>query len=173
MATRRGSRLVFLMAMATILMASLSAAAQFQVVRVINGNTIAVGSGYNSHALRLAGIDVPEVSHGRNDPGQTFNQEASRHLSDLVLGKFVVVREFEQDHYGHILGELFVDGQNVNLQMLRDGFAEVCRDASPPGLDLSSYWSAEENARYSKLGIRQQGDQYVSPTLWRKRMHEK
>ena len=173
MANRRGSCLVFIVAVAIALMASLSAAAQFQVVRVINGNTIAVGRGYNSHALRLAGIDVPEVSHGSNDPGQTFNKEASTHLSELVLGKFVEVREFEQDRYGHILGELFVDGKNINLQMLNDGFAEVCRDASPPSLDLTSYWRAEENARYSKLGIWQQGDQYVSPMLWRKRIHEK
>ena len=173
MATRRESCFLSILTVATILWASLSAAAQFQVVRVINGNTIAVGRGYNSHALRLAGIDVPEVSHGRNDPGQAFNGEVSKHLSDLVLGKFVDVREFEQDRYGHILGELFVDGQNINLQMLKDGFAEVCRDAPPTSLDLTSYWRAEEDARYSKLGIWQQGNQCVSPMLWRKRMHDK
>jgi endonuclease YncB( thermonuclease family) len=65
------------------------------------------------------------------------------------------------------LGEVFVDGNNVNLEMVRAGLAEVYRGTPAQGQDLGQYWKAEEEARKAGKGIWSQAN-YMSPREWRK-----
>ena len=39
--------------------------------------------------IRLAGIDSPETSKWRNEPGQPFSRKSTEHLAGLVLNKNV------------------------------------------------------------------------------------
>ena len=68
------------------------------------------------HKIRLYGIDAPE-SH------QAFGQKSKHHLSSLVFGKDVRVAYKSRDKYGRILGTVYVDGKDVNLEMIRAGLA--------------------------------------------------
>jgi micrococcal nuclease len=149
-------------------------AERLKITRVYDGDTIrAEGSGVVIYVM-LLGIDAPEaVSPSRE--GQPFGQEARKFLSDLILGQFVEVEGYGTGPYpdDKILGVIFLDGKNVNLEMVRHGFAEVYRENLPAGFDLASFLSAEQEARNRRVGIWSQGDDYMSPTEWRRLRHRK
>lgn len=66
--------------------------------------------------IRLDGIDAPELK-------QAFGSKAKEALSALVFGKAAVVHTKGQDRYRRTLGRVEVARVDVNLQMVKDGFA--------------------------------------------------
>jgi endonuclease YncB( thermonuclease family) len=137
------------------------------VYRVIDGDTIKVDDGTKKITVRLVGIDAPEVSHAKNEPGQAFSQSATKHLAALVLNHTVDITSYGQDKYGRTLGEVFDDGKNINLEMIKAGLAEVYRGTPAPGQNLDPYWQAEKEARMAKRGMWVLADKYESPREWR------
>ena len=94
------------------------------------------------HKIRLNGIDAPEKS-------QAFGQKSKQHLSSLVFGKDVCVKYKSRDKYGRILGTVYIDGLDVNLEMLRVGLAWHYKrfDSTP------AYAAAESEARQNRRGL--------------------
>jgi endonuclease YncB( thermonuclease family) len=80
---------------------AISAAASFQAARVTDGDTIRLRAGDDRLVIRLVGIDAPEVSHRKNEPGQTFSDQATKRLASLVLNRSVEIKAHGQDRYGH------------------------------------------------------------------------
>jgi micrococcal nuclease len=147
---------------------SVCSAGQFKVSRVMDGDTITVRDGSVEKIIRLVGIDAPEISHKKREPSQPFGQAATKYLAGLVLKKSVEIKEYHQDRYGRTLGVVSLDGNNVNLDMVKAGYAEVYRGTPAAGFEGAPYWKAEEEARAAKKGMWAQGDKYVSPMEWRK-----
>jgi endonuclease YncB( thermonuclease family) len=147
-------------------------AGQFKVIRVTDGDTIKVTGNGKNMTIRLVGIDAPETSKGKNQPGQPFSRKSTQYLANLVLNKSVAVKSYGTDRYGRILGDVFVDRKNVNLEMVKAGLAEVYRGKPAGGLDLESYWDAETEAEKAGIGVWSLGDKYISPRKWR-RMQKK
>ena len=58
-------------------------AAQFKVVRVTDGDTIKVVNNGKASTIRLVGIDAPETSKEKNQPGQPFSRKSTRYLAIL------------------------------------------------------------------------------------------
>lgn len=133
-----------------------------------NGDTIIVNKGNTKLTIRLVCIDAPEVSHAKNKPGQAFSQKSTKHLAGLMLNKILDVKSYRPDRYGRALGEVFLDGNNINLEMVKAGLAEVYRGTPAKGQDMEPYWKAEEEARRAGKGMWVPGDKYVSPREWRK-----
>jgi micrococcal nuclease len=67
-----------------------------------------------------------------------------------------------------VLGLVFLGGKNVNLEMVKAGYAEVYRGNPAAGFDSAPYWKAEGEARAAKNGMWAQGDKYMSPREWRR-----
>ena len=114
-----------------------------KVIRVADGDTITILDPSNTQLkIRLNKIDAPEKS-------QAFGQRSKQHLSDIVFGKSVTVTWEATDRYGRILGTVWVDGRDINLQMVRDGFAWHYKryDSSP------AYAKAEADARAARRGL--------------------
>ena len=131
---------------------AISFSGQFKLTRVTNGDTIKI-SGYGSkRTIRLVGIDAPETSKRKNEPWQPFSRKSTKHLASLVLNKSVTVISYGTGRYGRTLGVVFVDGKDVNLEMVNAGMAEVYRGNSAPGLDLDPYWRAEREAKKAGIG---------------------
>ena len=65
---------------------ALSAADQFKVVRVTDGDTIKLKSAGSKSdiAVRRVGTNAAETSKKRDDTGQPFSHTATRHLAGLV-----------------------------------------------------------------------------------------
>ena len=151
-----------------LLLLSPAFANEYQVSRVIDGDTIEVKKGAVKLTVRLVGIDAPETSKKKHEPGQPFSQQATKHLAKLALNRSVDVKSFGADRYGRVLGEVFADGNNVNLEMVKAGLAEVYRGTPAPGQEVGPYWRAEDEARKAGMGMWQLGEKYTSPREWRR-----
>ena len=70
------------------------------VVRVVDGDTFTLTDGRRA---RLLGVDAPEM-------GRCMSEEAKARLSELVLGKYVRLKDVGyHDDYGRILASVLVD----------------------------------------------------------------
>ena len=140
------------------------------MVRVYDGDTIkAVGHDIEIK-VRLVGIDAPETSKKKRDPGQPHSKQATKYLADMVLNKTVDIKGYGLGPYNRVLGVVSADGKNANLEMIRAGLAEVYRGKSPKGFDLTPFQEVETEAKENKRGIWSLEDKYISPRDWR-RMH--
>jgi micrococcal nuclease len=144
---------------------------QFNCIRVTDGDTITVVTDGQKLTIRLVGIDAPEKSHGKHQPGQPFSQTSKKRLASLVLNKYVDIVPYGKDRYGRTLGVVYVDGKNVNLEMVKAGLAEVYRGKPASGFDNDPYQKAEDEARQAGAGMWSFGDRYISPKEWRKTHH--
>ena len=73
--------------------------------------------------VRLACIDTPELRGRRADPVSA--RAARDHLRGMVVGRSVGLRRITKDRYGRTVGELFLDGINVQQAMVASGHAEI------------------------------------------------
>jgi endonuclease YncB( thermonuclease family) len=166
-------RIIVLLISLLLILPALSLAGEFKVTRVYDGNTIEA-QGYDIEIrVSLVAIDAPETSMRKREPSQPFSQQAKKHLAGLVLNKTVDVKGYGLDTYNRILGVIYLDGKNINLEMLRAGLAEVYRGLAPKKFNLSPYWQAEKEAREAKIGMWSQGDTYISPKEWRRMQRER
>jgi len=94
----------------------LNTSQQAHIERVIDGDTIVAEN--NNNSIRLLGINTPER-------GEFLYDEAKSFLEHLVLGENVTL-EFtgdRYDKYNRLLAYVFLDGENVNVNMVENGFA--------------------------------------------------
>ena len=147
---------------------------QFKVTRVTDGDTIIIREpdSKTDIKIRLVGIDAPETSKKKNQPGQPFSRKSTKYLASLVLNKSVEVKSYGTDRYGRTLAVVFFGGKNANLEMVKAGLAEVYRGRTAGGLDLEPYWNDEAEAKKAGIGMWSLGDKYISPRKWR-RMQKK
>lgn len=126
-------------------------AAQFKVIRVYDGDTITAEMSGFKVRVRLVGIDAPETSKKRGEEGQPYSQKAKEHLAGLILNKMVTIISYDLDRYNRVLGEIFQDGKNINLEMVKAGLAEVYTGKPAKGLDMEPYRQAEAEAKKARL----------------------
>jgi endonuclease YncB( thermonuclease family) len=169
----RSARLIVPVITIFFILPNLCFAGQFKVTRVTDGDTINVVGNGKKEIIRLVGIDAPETSKKKRQPGQPFSQKSTKYLASLVLNKMVEIKSYGQDRYGRTLGVVHINGINVNLEMVKVGLAEVYRGRPAPGFDNNPYWEAEKEARQAIRGMWVQGDKYISPKEWRKMQREK
>jgi micrococcal nuclease len=146
-------------------------AGQFKVTKIYDGDTImAEGHDIVIYVL-LAGIDAPEIATRNHEKGQPYAQEARGYLEDTILNKTVDIKGYGLGPYpsNHLIGEIFFEDKNINIELIRGGLAEVWRDKPPTGLDIDPYLEAEQEAKEAGRGIWSLGKGYVSPSDWRKR----
>jgi len=125
---------------------------QVQIMYVIDGDTVKLDSG---DSLRLIGLDTPEIGHEGNadEPGA---RTATNYLKFLLPHHPTVPVVFgmeKHDHYGRLLGHLFLkDGTNIQALLLTGGYGTPL--IMPPNLRfLDCYSSAAAAAIAAKKGI--------------------
>ena len=145
MATRAFKPLVLIVAI--LIFPAIVLGGQFKCTRVTDGDTITVVTDGQKVTIRLVGIDAPEKSRSKHQPGQPFSQTSTKYLASLVLNNHVDIVSYGTDQYGRTLGVVYVDGKDVNLEMVRAGLAEVYRGRPAKGFDNGPYQEAEDAAR--------------------------
>ena len=88
--------------------------------RVIDGDTIEIGS----ESIRLHGIDAPEAAQQCQDQaGKPYKcgPRATRVLRRLTDGETVRCEERDRDRYGRIVTVCYVGSQDLNRQMVLKG----------------------------------------------------
>lgn len=103
----------------------------------------------------MIGINAPETDHRQyNKKGQPYGDEARKYLEGMILKKDVTLKSGEEefDRYGRRLSYVYLkDGTFVNLEMVKDGYAETYRKF--PFEYKSDFLKAEDEARAAKLGM--------------------
>jgi endonuclease YncB( thermonuclease family) len=120
-----------------------------RVVGISDGDSIVVlVDGNVRKRVRLATIDAPE-NH------QAFGRPSKRSLSDLIYNKEIRIVEVDRDQYGRIVGEVFIDDTNVNLEQLRRGFAwhYKAHARQQKREQRKKYEIAENEARSNQIGL--------------------
>ena len=80
--------------------------------------------------IRLACIDTPEIRGKRANPIQAL--AAKNFLNEKIKGKKVSIRRVTEDKYGRTVGELSVDGENLQELLVKEGHAEIYKKYSKP-----------------------------------------
>jgi micrococcal nuclease len=145
------------------------------VTKVSDGDTIQVTTPEKTKLrVRLYGIDAPEtpkINHrsGRtNKPGQPHGEESWKALEAKIIGKQIRMDIIDIDHYKRMVGVGWIDGRNVNLAMVDEGYAEAYREYLKEPY-RSRFIRAEDEARSARRGIWSLPG-YERPSAFRKRL---
>lgn len=105
-----------------------------KVTAVHDGDTCTLSNG---EIIRLVGIDAPEST-------TTAGQASRKYLISLILGKSVKVESDPahlKDIYGRRLGVIWVGATNINVEMLKAGYASYY-EYEPNALVYKKVWQA-------------------------------
>lgn len=114
-----------------------------RVVRVLDGDTVEVLNEKTPVRVRLNGIDCPEKT-------QSYGQKAKQATSDLCFGKTISVHDLGKDRYGRTIGELSLNGLDLNHELVRQGLAWWYRKYAPTDTVLEKL---ENEAKQEKRGL--------------------
>ncbi|MCR2095531.1 thermonuclease family protein [Campylobacter upsaliensis] len=135
-----------------------------KVSKVIDGDTIELlaktskENPYNHITklkIRLYGIDAPELK-------QAYGKEAKEYLSALVLKQEVSLIIENKDKYDRFVGTLFLKGQDINKEMVKNGYAHAYESFS------KKYLAEQADAKMFKLGL-WQDEKAVKPSEFRRK----
>jgi len=120
-----------------------------RVVGISDGDTITVlAEGNKRMKIRLQGIDAPERS-------QAFGMRSRQNLAKLIFGKNVQIKSHGLDKYSRTLGVILIEDQDINEQMVKDGFAWFYRryEKDLTSDQASRYEQAEIEAKENQRGL--------------------
>ncbi|MBI4225857.1 thermonuclease family protein [Candidatus Roizmanbacteria bacterium] len=117
------------------------------VSRVVDGDTVQLKNGKE---VRLYGISTPEKK-------ESYYSEAKQFTESLVLNKEITLvqeEKYKQDKFGRLLGYVFVDGVNLNIELVRNGLAKVVLYEKRAKIKYQDeLLAAENNAKSQQLAI--------------------
>lgn len=127
--------------------------------KVIDGDSLML----EGSEIRLHGIDAPEgrqICTDANGSPYRCGRSAARALRRLVAGKEVTCQVETLDRYGRSVSVCMAGSVNLNLEMVRSGWAVAYRSHS------LTYADAEDAARTARKGLWQ--GLFDRPGDWRK-----
>lgn len=125
------------------------------VLRVIDGDTFVLQTKEGSIKVRMNGIDAPEKD-------QPYGQKSLDFLAKYE-GREALVEQQGIDKYGRTLGIIYISNININLLLVKEGFAWHYKQYSTD----QSLADAETQAKEASLGLWSDSDP-IAPWSWRK-----
>jgi len=126
---------------------------EFTITRVHDGETIR-GEGHGVEiVVRLAGIETPGISEEAEDPAHHLALEAKSQLAEWILNRTVEIEGHGLDELSRVVGVVYLEGVNINLEMIKSGYANVHKAEPLHSVYLLPYWKAQEIARRLGRGI--------------------
>ena len=128
------------------------------IAHVVDGDTIHI----EKNKIRLHGIDAPEIDQTCTIKNKMWHcgLESSAALKKLVLDNNISCVVSDIDKYKRYIAECFINNQNINELMVRNGWAIAYRYYSLDFID------DEEIAKNNKAGIWK--GEFLDPYLFRK-----
>jgi len=113
-------------------------------VKVIDGDTVVI----QGVKVRMACIDAPEMAQPRGI-------SAKNELHSLIGKGIPQVVRLDTDRFGRVLGILYLNNQNLNVEMVRRGYAFVYPRylSTCPLLVQNQLINSEAQAKKLKKGI--------------------
>ena len=86
-------------------------------VKVVDGDTFSCRlHNQNIVKVRLADIDAPESS-------QAYGNQAKKALNKLIYRQPVLLKNERKDKYGRTVATVYLGNTNINLAMIKQGYA--------------------------------------------------
>ena len=126
-----------------------------KVISIHDGDTITVLQDKRQIKVRLFGIDAPELK-------QPYGKKSKQFLANLIAGEIVEVEESGKDRYKRAIGTIYLNGADINAQMVANGYAWAYRKFS------KKYTPQESKAKSQKLGLWRDKEP-IPPWEWRRR----
>jgi len=140
-----------------------------KVVKLADGDTLQFlpSAGGKPFKVRMIAIDTAET-HFSTPKGGTLSQGYWGEMGAKQLEKFVAVGDeaelevYGEDRYGRKLGRVFKNGEDLNLKMIRSGWAALymicdankpCKSGALSQQDLKKYREACMDAVQEGLGL--------------------
>ena len=147
---------VFCLILLSLTISFLGAYTPLENIRVVDGDTIRAEIKGKEIKIRLVEIDAPEMN-------QPFGAQSKNFLNRLLYEKDVTLISQGKDRYGRVLGNLFSNELNVNMLMVKFGFAWVYDKYAKN----SSLYEYQDQAKAENLGLWRAKDP-IAPWVWRK-----
>ena len=100
-----------------------------QVIKVYDGDSITIAaylpmdsSPLFRFSVRLNGIDTPEIK-GKNEDEKAAARAARDALSDLILHKYIMLKNVDTEKYGRILADVYLDDLCINDWLIKEHYA--------------------------------------------------
>ena len=87
---------------------------KYKVEKVLDGDSFVIGL---NQSVRLANLDAPQLEF-------CYGKEAKENIEDLILEKYVRIEDAGRDHFGRIIGMVYLDDKLVNEIIVRNGWAK-------------------------------------------------
>lgn len=123
------------------------------VARVVDGDTLHVQVGDRVETVRYIGIRTPEIHHPTRGR-EPYGVAARTAHQQLVEGRTVrlVLDVLPRDRDGRLLAYMYVDGQLVNAELVRRGYAEAA--TYPPNVKHhAEFVELQRQARQARVGL--------------------
>lgn len=132
----------------------------YQVLKIIDGDTIDVNIDGKTERLRLIGIDTPETVK-YNNPVECFGPEATEKAKELLLNQKVRLEadpsQDDRDAYDRLLRYVYRDdGLFFNEWMIANGYSREFTFIYPYKYQ-SEFKQAQINAQNGELGLWESG----------------
>lgn len=122
----------------------------YKVVSVQDGDTFSATDGNVTFRVRIAAMDAPEKE-------QAYGKMAKYRLEAILKDQSVTITPVGKgyDKYGRVLGRVFLNGEDISLQMIQEGLATYYRpschdypeDKKKYDYDPQKYVEAEQLAK--------------------------
>jgi endonuclease YncB( thermonuclease family) len=99
--TQLGTQLSVAAVLVFILMLypTLSVPCPSKVIHLADSDTIKILNNDKTGIIRLVGIEAPETSKKKNEPGQRLSQKSTKHRSSLVFNNSDEIKSCVNDRY--------------------------------------------------------------------------
>jgi endonuclease YncB( thermonuclease family) len=142
-----------------------------KVYRVVDGDTIHFYAFNKLLAIRMLGIDTPEL-HFRALAQPKWGIVAKQNMLSMVGPGDIITLELDQvrcDRYGRVLAHVFKNGVNLNFEQVRRGLAaNYC--IAPNMKHCQAYAMAYVKAQQEGLGFHRDACA-VTPYVWRRALN--
>jgi endonuclease YncB( thermonuclease family) len=179
----RKNALIIFVLLLFALVTVINVSAYQNIIRTVGGTVTKVSDGDTIHLttpeqtilkVRLYGIDAPETDKINNHtghvniPGQPYGDESWKALSNKIMNKKVRVEILDIDKYRRMVGMVFLGDRNINLEMVREGYAEAFIEYLKEPYK-AEFLKEEREARLARKGIWSLSE-YERPRAFRKRL---
>jgi endonuclease YncB( thermonuclease family) len=136
-------------------------------IRIVTGTVTKVSDGDTIHVttpektkltVRLYGMDAPETPKINqrtghiNKPGQPYGEESWKALEAKIMGGQVRLDIIDIDRYKRMVGVIWIGNRNINLEMVKEGYAEAYLEYLKEPY-RAQFIRAEKEARSARRGI--------------------
>jgi micrococcal nuclease len=138
---------------------SLAIAGHYQVIRVVDGDTIVIRYNGKYEKVRLLCVNTPESVHHDKKQNIPMGKVAARYTQKKLLDEYDrwIDLEFEIDrirgNHGRLLAYVFVNGKNLNIDLVRQGLSPYYTKYGKSKKYHAEFRAAEKQARKEKLNI--------------------